>query len=46
MNEYVASAFHSRRDRIFPPSEGLIRMAIMNRFGYRGLLWNKLVSFK
>ncbi len=46
MNEYVASAFHGRRDRIFPPSEGLIRMAIMNRFGYRGLLWDKLVSFK
>ena len=44
MNEYIASAFHGRRDRIFPPSEGLIRMAIMNRFGYRGLLWDKLIS--
>ena len=46
MNENIASAFHGRRDRIFPPSEGLIRMATMNRFGYRGLLWDKLVSFK
>ncbi|MDH3885260.1 MAG: lipid biosynthesis B12-binding/radical SAM protein [Desulfobacterales bacterium] len=46
MNENITSAFHGRRDRIFPPSEGLIRMATMNRFGYRGLLWDKLVSFK
>jgi len=46
MNENIASAFHGRRDRIFPPSEGLIRMATMNRFGYRGLLWDRLVSFE
>lgn len=46
MNENIASAFHGRRDRIFPPSEGLIRMATMNRFGYSGLLWDKLVSFE
>ena len=46
MNEHIASAFHGRRDRIFPPSEGLIRMAAMNRFGYRGLLWDKLISFE
>ena len=46
MNDCVASAFRGRRDRIFPPSEGLVRMAAMNRFGYRGLLWDKLISFK
>jgi lipid biosynthesis B12-binding/radical SAM protein len=46
MNENIASAFHGQRDRFFPPSEGLIRMATMNRFGYRGLLWNKLISFE
>lgn len=46
MNENIASAFHGRRDRIFPPSEGLLRMATMNRFGYRGLLWDKLISFE
>jgi len=45
MNKNLVSAFHGRRDRIFPPSEGLIRMATMNRFGYRGLLWDKLISF-
>ena len=46
MNEHIASAFHGRRDRIFPPTEGLIRMATMNRFGYRGLLWDQLISFE
>jgi radical SAM superfamily enzyme YgiQ (UPF0313 family) len=46
MNAKIVKAFHGHRDRIFPPSEGLIRMATMNRFGYRGLLWDKLISFK
>jgi lipid biosynthesis B12-binding/radical SAM protein len=45
MNERIESAFHGRRDRIFPPSEGQIRMAAMNRFGYRGLMWDKLIHF-
>jgi radical SAM superfamily enzyme YgiQ (UPF0313 family) len=46
MNAKIVKAFHGRRDRIFPPAEGLIRMAAMNRFNYRGLLWDKLISFK
>lgn len=46
MNQRIKMAFRGRRDRIFPPSEGLIRMAAMNRFGYRGLLWDQLVCFK
>jgi len=46
MNAKIVNAFRGRRDRIFPPSEGLVRMAAMNRFGYRGLLWDKLISFK
>lgn len=45
MNEKIESAFHGRRDRLFPPSEGQIRMAAMNRFGYRGLMWDKLINF-
>ena len=45
MNERIESAFHGRRDRIFPPSEGQMRMAAMNRFGYRGLMWDKLINF-
>ncbi len=46
MNQRITMAFRGHRDRIFPPSEGLIRLAAMNRFGYRGLLWDKLVCFK
>ncbi|UCF93393.1 MAG: radical SAM protein, partial [Desulfobacterales bacterium] len=45
MNNTIKCAFHGRRDRIFPPAEGQIRMATMNRFGYRGLLWDKLIAF-
>lgn len=45
MNAKIEDAFHGRRDRIFPPSEGLIRMTTMNRFGYRGLLWDRLLGY-
>ena len=45
MSEAIQAAFRGRRDRIFPPSEGLARMEVMNRFGYRGLLWDKMISF-
>ena len=45
MNTTIAAAFRGHRNRIFPPSEALIRMATMNRFGFRGLLWDKLISF-
>ncbi len=45
MNETIAKAFKGRPDRIFPPSEGLARLAAMNRFGFRGLLWDKLLRY-
>jgi len=45
MNEMIEKAFKGRREFIFPPSKGQSRIAIMNRFGYRGLLWDKLISF-
>jgi radical SAM superfamily enzyme YgiQ (UPF0313 family) len=45
MNTEIAAAFRGHRNRIFPPSEALLRMATMNRFGFRGLLWDKLISF-
>ncbi len=44
MNAKIVKGFQGRRDRIFPPSEGLIRIATMNRFGYRGLLWDRLIA--
>ncbi len=45
LNSMLEQAFRGRRDRIFPPPEGQKRMAVMHRFGYRGLLWDTLVRF-
>jgi lipid biosynthesis B12-binding/radical SAM protein len=45
MNETITAAFRNRRDRVFPPSEGQKRLGIMQRFGYRGLLWDTLIRF-
>ncbi len=46
MNRRITEAFTGRRDRIFPPEEGQMRMQVMTNFGYKGLLWNKLVDFR
>lgn len=45
MNETISAAFSGRRDRLFPPAEAQKRQAILHRFGYRGLLWDTLISF-
>lgn len=45
MNEMITASFRNRRDRVFPPAEGQKRLAIMQRFGYRGLLWDTLIKF-
>lgn len=45
MNGQIERAFRNRRNRIFPPSAGQEKMAVMQRFGYRGILWDKLISF-
>ena len=46
MNEMILETFKQRREWIFPPSEGQKRLMIMRRLGYRGLLWDTLVSYK
>ncbi|MCK4503492.1 MAG: lipid biosynthesis B12-binding/radical SAM protein [Desulfuromonadales bacterium] len=46
MNEMILATFKQRREWIFPPSEGQKRLEVMRRFGYRGLLWDTLVSFE
>jgi lipid biosynthesis B12-binding/radical SAM protein len=46
MEAAIAASFSGRKNRIFPPSEGLERMAVMRNFGFQGLMWNRLVSFK
>jgi lipid biosynthesis B12-binding/radical SAM protein len=45
MNQRVEEAFRGRRDRVFPPEEGQERMKVMHRFGFKGILWDRLLSF-
>ena len=44
MNQQIAKACRGHRERLFPPSEALERMAIMQRFGFKGLLWDQLIK--
>lgn len=41
--ETITKRFNGSAHRIFPPSEGLKRMAVMRKFGYSGLMWDRLV---
>lgn len=43
LNEMTIDHVKARRDRVFPPTEGQMRMNVMQRFGYRGLLWDQLI---
>lgn len=45
MERTIETRFSGQKNRIFPPSEGLKRMAIMQGFGYRGLMWDRLLRF-
>ncbi len=45
METKIEKSFKGKRNRIFPPSEGAKRMAVMKNFGYRGLMWDRLVRF-
>ena len=38
-------AFTGRRNRFFPPEEGNLRMRVLRRMGFSGLLWNTLPAF-
>ena len=44
MNQQLAKACKGRRERLFPPSEALQRLQIMQRFGFKGLLWDQLIK--
>lgn len=46
MDNMVKTGFEGRRDRIFPPSQGIEMARIMNSHGYYGLLWDRLISFR
>ncbi|MBN2427432.1 MAG: lipid biosynthesis B12-binding/radical SAM protein [Deltaproteobacteria bacterium] len=45
MEAAIKRDFSGKANRLFPPSEALERMAVMKDFGYRGLMWDKLVRF-
>ncbi|MBN2645411.1 MAG: lipid biosynthesis B12-binding/radical SAM protein [Desulfuromonadaceae bacterium] len=45
MNAQILASFAGRRDRIFPPAEGQAKMAVMNNFGFKGILWDQLIRF-
>lgn len=44
MNHELAKACKGHRKRLFPPEDALERMQIMQRFGFKGLLWDQLVQ--
>jgi lipid biosynthesis B12-binding/radical SAM protein len=44
MNREIAAACHGHRERLFPPADAFVRMAVMRRFGVSGLLWDQLLS--
>jgi hypothetical protein len=46
MNAAIECSFKGRRNHIFPPSEGQVRLAVMRKFGFTGILWDKLISFE
>jgi hypothetical protein len=45
MEARIEASFARQKNRIFPPSEGLKRVMVMRDFGFRGLMWDKLVRF-
>ncbi len=45
MENRIVERWAGQKNRVFPPSEGLKRIAVMRDFGYRGLMWDYLVRF-
>jgi len=45
MNRTIEKEAGGRREFIFPPDKAQMTIDAMNRFGYKGLLWDMLVSF-
>ena len=44
MNQEITNACKGHRKRLFPPSDALQRLQIMQRFGFKGLLWDQLIK--
>lgn len=45
VEDQLTQAFKGRRDRLFPPSKGQEQIAVMRKFGFRGILWDTLIRF-
>lgn len=45
MNRLLVEGFRGRRDRIFPPEECSSKIAIVKNFGFKGILWDRLIRF-
>jgi radical SAM superfamily enzyme YgiQ (UPF0313 family) len=44
MNARIEAAFKGDRLRLFPPVEAQARFNVMRRFGFKGLLWDRLIG--
>jgi radical SAM superfamily enzyme YgiQ (UPF0313 family) len=45
MEQQVTESWAGRRDRIFPPHEGQRAATILRGFGWKGLLWERMIPF-
>ena len=45
MEARIEEDFSSNRNRVFPPYKGAERLDVMKKFGFRGLMWDRLVRF-
>ncbi len=45
MEAQIEEDFSGNRSRVFPPYKGAERLDVMKKFGFRGLMWDRLVRF-
>jgi radical SAM superfamily enzyme YgiQ (UPF0313 family) len=45
MERQVVESWAGRRDRIFPPHEGQRAASVLRAFGWKGLLWERMIRF-
>ena len=44
MDNYITQSWARRRDRVFPPSKGQRIVETLRSLGYKGLLWERMIS--
>jgi radical SAM superfamily enzyme YgiQ (UPF0313 family) len=45
MERQVSESWAGRRDRVFPPHEGQRAATVLRAFGWKGLLWERMIRF-